>query len=126
MRRAVVPLLLTTALAGCGGHAETTADLGPLADQADRVAASLERGDGCAAVDALEQLRTLAQDVPADVRTAVTSFADTAGASVACPPEDTEDDGADDGEDAGEGEDGPGRGRGRARGHDRGRGGDDD
>lgn len=125
-RLPVLTMALAVVLTACGGSDAPRTALGPLADQADRVAELIDEGRGCDAVDALADLRSLAeQDVPVEVRDAVVGFTSSAEQAVACetsseapapdPPE-AEDDEDEDG-------DHPGRGNGKGKG--KGKGSDD-
>lgn len=123
MRRLLVLLALAATLTACGGAASPTADLGPLADQADRVADLIEQDRPCEATEALRTLESMADgEFAPQVREAVVSFASTAQQTVTCdpaaepqePPPPPEDPGRDDGK---------GKGNGKAKGKDKG---DDD
>lgn len=90
MRATPVSLLVAALLvAGCASNSpQADADLGPLADQADRVAQLIDEDRPCEAVEAARTLASLADDdgVSDQVNEAVTSFAASATSTIECPP----------------------------------------
>lgn len=136
MRRHSLPLLLSAAavVAGCTGTPSSTGSPTPgpallagtaeeLAAQARGVAARLDAGDDCGAVDELESLRAQldarrqAGELPDEIHAQATAVLDRIAAQVVCTPTDdtttpTPGDEDDDDEDRG-------RGRDRAPGQDR-------
>ncbi len=94
MRVTPVSLLAAAFLVtGCASNSpQVDADLGPLADQADRVAQLIDQERPCEAVEAARTLGSLADDerFSEPVTQAVTSFATSAEASIECPPATTE------------------------------------
>lgn len=91
LMRATPVLLLVAAflMAGCASDStEEEPDLGPLADQADRVAHLIDEERPCEAVEATRTLASLADDdrMSEQVTEAVTSFAASVESSIECPP----------------------------------------
>lgn len=121
MRRLLV-LLAAATLTACGGGTTPAADLGPLADQADRVADLIEQDRQCEAAEALRTLEGMTDAMAPQVREAVVSFASTAQQTVTCDPA-TEPQASPPPEDPGRDDD-HGKGKGKAKGKDK--GGDDD
>lgn len=131
--RRFLAVVVVALVVGCGGAAPTipagVAD--DLASLADAAAAALESGDGCAALDHLETLRSGttaardAGDVPPPVAAEILTTVDELAAQTQCDPPAEQDDGDDD-EDEHEDEEkrGPPEDRGD-RGRGEGRGGDD-
>lgn len=90
MRATSVSLLVAAFLAaGCASNSpQADAGLGPLADQADRVAQLIDEERPCEAVEAARTLGSLADDerFSESVTQTVTSFAASAESSIECPP----------------------------------------
>lgn len=137
MRQILLPLVVVAVGVGCGGNNEPLlpADAGASwAEDADAVVAALEAGDGCAALDRVETLRsevTSSEDVPPAAEQELVGALDDLASQITCappaededgadrgrngPPEDRgedRDDEGDDNEDEGDGEEGEGRGNG--------------
>jgi hypothetical protein len=136
-RATAAALLVTVALAACGGgdgaSDETATAAAPtlpralaeaLALASDEVADLIEAGDGCAASERAAELRerTLAAvesgDVPAELEDHLVTAVEALATGIVCEPAATEDE-EDDDEDSG-------KGKGKAKGKDKGEGEDDD
>jgi hypothetical protein len=132
-RASAAALLVTVALAACGGgdgaSDETATAAAPtlpralaeeLALASDDVAALIEAGDGCAASERAAELRerTLAAvesgDVPAELEDPLVTAVEALATEIACEPAATEEDD----------DEGRGKGKGKAKGKDKGE--DDD